>query len=27
VLTLAMGAVVIGWAWARRRELARFAGF
>jgi len=27
VLTIAMGAVVIAWAWAQRRELARFAGF
>ena len=26
VLTLTMGAFVIGWAWARRRELARFGG-
>jgi nicotinamide riboside transporter PnuC len=27
VLTLGMGAFVIGWAWARRRELARLDGF
>jgi len=27
VLTLAMGAFVIAWAWARRRELALFRGF
>jgi nicotinamide riboside transporter PnuC len=27
VLTLSMGAFVLGWTWARRRELARFGGF
>jgi hypothetical protein len=27
VLTFVMGAVIIAWAWARRRELARFADF
>ena len=26
-LTLSMGAVVLGWAWAKRRELARLHGF
>jgi hypothetical protein len=27
VLTLSMGAVVLGWAWRRRRELSAFAGW
>ena len=27
VLTLSMGAVVLGWAWRKRRELAQFAGW
>ncbi len=27
VLTLAMGAVVLSWAWQKRRELAGFAGW
>jgi hypothetical protein len=27
VLTLTLGAFVLGWAWARRRELARLGGF
>lgn len=27
VLTLALGSVVMGWAWLRRREIARFDGF
>lgn len=26
-LTLALGAVVLGWAWRRRRELVRLGGF
>jgi hypothetical protein len=27
VLTLSMGAVVLSWAWQRRRELSAFAGW
>jgi len=27
VLTLSMGAVVLGWTWTQRRALARFGGF